>query len=35
MLDFELAEIYGYTTPGFNEQVKNNSEKFDDDFMFP
>ena len=34
MLDFELAEIYGYTTARFNEQVKNNSEKFDDDFMF-
>ncbi|HHD5755250.1 TPA: ORF6N domain-containing protein [Streptococcus pyogenes] len=34
MLDFELAEIYGYTTTRFNEQVKNNSEKFDDDFMF-
>ena len=34
MLDFELAEIYGYTTKRFNEQVKNNAEKFDDDFMF-
>ena len=34
MLDFELAEIYGYTTTRFNEQVKNNAEKFDDDFMF-
>ncbi len=34
MLDFELAEIYGYTTTRFNEQVKNNSGKFDDDFMF-
>ena len=34
MLDFELAEIYGYSTKRFNEQVKNNSEKFDDDFMF-
>lgn len=34
MLDFELAEIYGYTTTRFNEQVKNNVEKFDDDFMF-
>ena len=34
MLDFELAEIYGYTTARFNEQVKNNIEKFDDDFMF-
>ena len=34
MLDFELAEIYGYTTTRFNEQVKNNIEKFDEDFMF-
>jgi hypothetical protein len=22
MLDFELAEIYGYTTKAFNQQVK-------------
>ena len=28
MLDFELAEIYGYTTTRFNEQVKNNIESF-------
>ncbi len=34
MLDFELAEIYGYTTKAFNQQVKNNSAKFDDDFRF-
>lgn len=34
MLDYELAEIYGYTTTRFNEQVKNSIEKFDDDFMF-
>ena len=34
MLDFELAEIYGYSTKRFNEQVKRNHEKFDDDFMF-
>ena len=34
MLDFELAEIYGYSTKRFNEQVKNNIEKFDDDFRF-
>ena len=34
MLDFELAEIYGYETNRFNEQVKNNIEKFDDDFRF-
>jgi hypothetical protein len=23
MLDFELAEIYGYSTKAFNQQVKN------------
>ena len=34
MLDFDLAEIYGYDTKRFNEQVKNNKERFDDDFMF-
>ena len=35
MLDFELAEIYGYETKNFNRQVKNNAERFDgDDFMF-
>lgn len=35
MLDFELAEIYGYETKNFNRQVKNNAGKFEgDDFMF-
>lgn len=34
MLDFELAEIYGYTTKRFNEQIKNNIERFDEDFRF-
>lgn len=34
MLDFELAEIYGYATKRFNEQIKNNLERFDDDFRF-
>ena len=34
MLDFELAEIYGYTTKRFNEQVKNNISRFPEDFMF-
>ena len=34
MLDFDLAEIYGYSTKRFNEQVKNNIEKFDTDFRF-
>ena len=34
MLDSDLAAIYGYTTKAFNQQVKNNIEKFDEDFMF-
>ena len=34
MLDFELAEIYGYTTKAFNQQVKNNIAKVDEDFRF-
>ena len=34
MLDFDLARIYGYVTKTFNQQVKNNIEKFPEDFMF-
>ena len=35
MLDSDLAQIYGYTTKAFNQQVKNNIEKFDEeDLMF-
>ena len=34
MLDSDLAEIYGYQTSRFNQQVKNNIEKFDADFRF-
>lgn len=34
MLDSDLAEIYGYETKRFNEQVKNNIERFDEDFRF-
>lgn len=34
MLDFELAKIYGYETKRFNEQVKHNIERFDEDFRF-
>lgn len=34
MLDADLAEIYGYSTRAFNQQVRNNIEKFDADFMF-
>ena len=33
MLDFELAEIYGYLTKDFNRQVRNNIEKFEG-YMF-
>ncbi|MBQ9281628.1 MAG: ORF6N domain-containing protein [Treponema sp.] len=34
MLDSDLAEIYGYSTKAFNQQIKNNKERFDEDFMF-
>ncbi len=34
MLDFELAELYGYETKTFNQQVKNNIERFPKEFMF-
>ena len=35
MLDFDLAELYGYETRYLNQQVGRNSEKFEgDDFMF-
>lgn len=34
MLDADLAEIYGYSTKVFNQQVKNNIEKFDEVFRF-
>ena len=34
MIDSDLAKIYGYTTKTFNQQVKNNIEKFEDDFRF-
>ena len=34
MLDFELAEIYGYETASFNQQIKRNIERFDADFRF-
>ena len=34
MLDVDLAEIYGYSTKRFNEQVKCNVERFDVDFRF-
>ncbi|PWJ35537.1 ORF6N domain-containing protein [Fibrobacter succinogenes subsp. elongatus] len=34
MLDADLAEIYGYSTGAFNRQVKNNIERFAEDFRF-
>lgn len=34
MLDVDLAEIYGYETKYFNRQIKNNIERFDEDFRF-
>lgn len=34
MLDSDLAEIYGYTTKAFNQQVRRNVEKFEEDFLF-
>ena len=34
MLDFDLAEIYGYDTRSFNKQVSNNIERFEEDFRF-
>ena len=35
MLDFDLADIYGYETKNFNRQVRNNADRFEgDEFMF-
>jgi len=34
MLDYDLAELYGVETRRLNEQVKRNSARFTDDFMF-
>ena len=34
MLDFDLAEIYGYEVKRLNEQVKRNIVRFPEDFMF-
>jgi len=34
MLDNDLAQLYGVETKRINEAVKNNIEKFPDDFMF-
>ena len=34
MLDFDLARIYGYETKAFNQQVKNNADRFPEEFRF-
>ncbi len=34
LLDFNLAKIYGYTTSAFNQQVKNNIDRFPEEFRF-
>jgi len=34
MIDRDLAALYGVTTKRLNEQVKRNSKRFPDDFMF-
>lgn len=34
MLDFDLAEIYGYEVKKLNQQVKRNIARFPEDFMF-
>jgi hypothetical protein len=34
MIDRDLAALYGVTTKRLNEQVKRNSRRFPDDFMF-
>jgi len=34
MLDYDLAELYGYEVKRLNEQVKRNIARFPEDFMF-
>ena len=34
MLDADLAEVYGYELKAFNQQVKRNIERFQNDMMF-
>lgn len=34
MLDYDLAEIYGYEVKALNQQVKRNNSRFPEDFMF-
>ena len=34
MLDYDLAKIYGYSTKAFNQQVRNNIDKFPERYRF-
>lgn len=34
MIDYDLAEIYGYEVKNLNQQVKRNIARFSEDFMF-
>ena len=34
MIDYDLAEIYGYEVKNLNQQVKRNIARFPEDFMF-
>ena len=34
MLDYDLAEMYGYEVKALNQQVKRNITRFPEDFMF-
>ncbi len=34
LLDADLAKLYGVTTKRLNQQVKRNSDRFPEDFMF-
>ena len=34
LLDADLAEVYGYELKAFNQQVKRNIERFQNDMMF-
>ena len=34
MLDYDLADVYGYEVKRLNEQVKRNRVRFPEDFMF-
>lgn len=34
MLDYDLAEFYGYEVKALNQQIKRNIDRFPEDFMF-